>query len=1091
MALVSPGIQVTVTDQSNYVPSSNGTVPYILLATSENKTAPGGGLASGTLAVNAGKLYAITSQRDLVNTFGAPKFQQTASGAAVNGSEYNEYGLLAAYSALGVSNQVFVQRADIDLAELNGSTSRPSGIPDNGTYWLDSDSSQYGLYVWDASKQQFNNVSPLIDSKQKLFDVTPDPTVGAIGDYLIYTATVPMVTWYKNYANQWVVVGTDSWKLSIPAVTGALVTNVVGGSFTVNGATVTVSEAQTAEQIANAINSAVGASNVSGVFAHHVGDAVTIAVNTVANDDASVTIAGQTSVLAGVGLTAGKYYGAVVSFGQYYAQPAWGEFDDMPRPTNSVWVKVSRTGQGADFALNRYSTSTGQWSTVTVDNHESNADATYANDPTNGGFNIAIGTVWSKYDVRTVSWQLWYRKLTGVTVVTGFRPASEMLEGGSFSLQVTQPSKPGYDQTYSRTVSFPAGSTIDDFIVAIGTSIPNLRAAKDAEGRLVLTHKTGGDIRLYDVTGDALESMGLIYAQTPNGTVQSATNFYSSNSSGTGPFLGTNWAPLTYLVENTAPYISPDDGTLWYWNVPTHVDIMINDGTHWRGYRSEQLVRDVRGYELTNTDRNGVQIQTVAPSKQSDGVTDLVEGDLWIDSSNLEEFPVLYRYQKVNNALTWVLIDKTDKVSQNGIIFADARWSNVPSADPALDAIATTAELAVSDWVDPDAPDASLYPRGTLLFNTRASSYGVKKYVVNYFTEAAYPSPAVLPTFADTWVTVSGTRFGSNLPAFGRHAQRTVVINAMKAAIDSSTAIREEQNRFNLIACPGYPELIPNMVSLNNDRNNTGFIIGDTPMRLPATGTDIISWAQNSGSQTQTNESGLTNHDPYLAVYYPSGQTNDLSGNAVVVPPSHAMIRAFIRSDNASYPWFAPAGTRRGQLDNVNAVGYIDPASGSFVSIGVTQGLRDTMYANQINPLTYLQGAGLVAYGNKTTAATPSALDRINVSRLINYIRSQLDYLGRPYIFEPNDPITRNQIKTVTESLLNDIVSKRGITDYLVVCDSSNNTPDRIARNELYVDVAIQPTKDVEFIYIPIRLKNPGELESGNVASTLTAGTGA
>jgi phage tail sheath protein FI len=99
--------------------------------------------------------------------------------------------------------------------------------------------------------------------------------------------------------------------------------------------------------------------------------------------------------------------------------------------------------------------------------------------------------------------------------------------------------------------------------------------------------------------------------------------------------------------------------------------------------------------------------------------------------------------------------------------------------------------------------------------------------------------------------------------------------------------------------------------------------------------------------------------------------------------------------------------------------------------------------------------------------------------------------IARPFIFEPNDPITRNGILTVVNSLLNDLVAKRGITDYLAVCDSSNNTPERIARNELYVDVAIQPTKDVEFIYIPIRLKNPGEIQAGNLASASAVGTGA
>ena len=184
-----------------------------------------------------------------------------------------------------------------------------------------------------------------------------------------------------------------------------------------------------------------------------------------------------------------------------------------------------------------------------------------------------------------------------------------------------------------------------------------------------------------------------------------------------------------------------------------------------------------------------------------------------------------------------------------------------------------------------------------------------------------------------------------------------------------------------------------------------------------------------------------------------------------------------IKSDNASYPWFAPAGTRRGLVDNASAIGYIDSNTGRFISVGVTQGLRDTMYNNKINPLSVIPGAGLMVYGQKTLNPNPSALDRINVARLVNYVRRQLTISTRPFIFEPNDTITRNSVQTVVSGFLVDLVAKRGIYDYLVVCDDSNNTPSRIANNELWIDVAIQPIKAVEFIYIPIRLKNPGDLE--------------
>jgi phage tail sheath protein FI len=86
--------------------------------------------------------------------------------------------------------------------------------------------------------------------------------------------------------------------------------------------------------------------------------------------------------------------------------------------------------------------------------------------------------------------------------------------------------------------------------------------------------------------------------------------------------------------------------------------------------------------------------------------------------------------------------------------------------------------------------------------------------------------------------------------------------------------------------------------------------------------------------------------------------------------------------------------------------------------------------------------------------------------------------LAKPYIFEPNDKITRDEIKAQVESLLLELVGQRAIYDYIVVCDESNNTPSRIDRNELYIDIAIEPVKAVEFIYIPLRLKNTGEIAS-------------
>jgi phage tail sheath protein FI len=189
------------------------------------------------------------------------------------------------------------------------------------------------------------------------------------------------------------------------------------------------------------------------------------------------------------------------------------------------------------------------------------------------------------------------------------------------------------------------------------------------------------------------------------------------------------------------------------------------------------------------------------------------------------------------------------------------------------------------------------------------------------------------------------------------------------------------------------------------------------------------------------------------------------------------VLRSMALSDGVSFPWFAPAGTRRGKVSNATSIGYIDSETNEWQSISLNEGQRDTLYSVSVNPITELTGSGIVIFGQKTRAANASSLDRINVARLVVYLRGQLSKLAKPYIFEPNDKITRSELKSAAESIMLELIGHRGIYDYLVICDESNNTPSRIDRNELHLDIAIEPMKAVEFIYIPLRLKNTGEIK--------------
>lgn len=1124
MALTSPGVQVTIIDESNYIPAATNSVPYFLIATAQDKVAGSGtGVAAGTTAANANKVYLVTSQRDLTQTFGVPFFYKTTAGTAINGYELNEYGLLAAYSALGSTNRAYVQRVNIDLTELTGSLVRPTGDPDNGSWWFDTASTVWGIFEWNLTTGAFTNKVPaVITSSSNLSGGIPSESFGSIGDYAVDTTDTENPMYYKNSNNDWVLIGSDAWKTSWPTVQGTkTVTGTLTPGWTINinnqNVTVPSSPNNNLDGLVSDINNA----GIQGVTAANVDDKLAIYANSAATNDGSsadgqgiiyIDESSTTALMTALGITKGATYNApYLQQSPNYTVPRWKSTDTDPRPTGSVWFKTNTPNLGANLSVKRYSSSLDTWVAQTVTVYETPIAATAALDPSGGGKNIPANTVigWYNYAPeenvttglihQTQTLSLFYRPSTGALNVTGNVDNPTFTVGDQFTIATAAPGATTYGTAVTATIG--GSGTAADFVAAVSAAgVSGVSATIDSTGYIVFTQSNGNTIKLADASGDtALSDAGFNTAL--QGTYQDLDgNLYLSN-----------WYALDYTASATAPTVLPADGRLWYYSTTSQCDIMINDGVNgWVGYRNE--TNDVRGFNLSLTDPNGPLISASAPTEQSDG-TPLVYGDLWIDTSDLENYPLMRRWQTVDSVDQWVLIDNTDQTTENGVLFADARWSSTGNVNPVTDNYPTIKSLLTSNYLDVDAPDSALYPAGMLLFNTRRSGNNVKSFQVNYFnaqdwdyatwdstvsysvgaqvlysttlyvaiqagsnqnpsTQTAYWQP--LET--DTWVTASGNKSDGS-PYMGRQAQRIMIVNQLKSGVDANTDIREEQRQFNLLACPGYPEVINNLSSLNNDRGQTGFIVGDTPLRLPATGTDIAAYAAET-NQILTTE--------YAATFYPSCQTVDLSGSAVVQPPSHMMVRTIIRNDEVAFPWLAPAGTRRGVVDNADNIGYVDAATGEFVTLGVNQGLRDVLYENRINPITFVPGVGITNFGNKTSYDINSALNRINVARLVAFIRDRLQSIGKSYLFEPNDQITRNEISNSINSLMVDLVAKRGIYDYLVVCDETNNTPARIDANELWVDIAIEPTKAVEFIYIPVRLKNTGEIAAGVVASAQT-----
>ena len=1145
MALLSPGVQVTVVDQSQYIPAAVNSVPYILLATAQNKVSGTGvGVAAGTLQANANKVYLITSQRDLSATYGVPFFYKTTAGTPINGYELNEYGLLAAYSALGITNRAYVQRVDVDLAALTASLIRPVGTPPNGTYWLDTVNSLWGLFQWNQTTSAFTNQIPLVitDTTQlEPSSTVPLQSIGSIGDYAITATNINNPGYYKrggptasqtstselyDYYNTWVEVGSGDWQTAWPTVQSTLapVSLTATNTFTVNGSTITVpnSPNNTVTGVSNAINSAA----IAGVYSAHVDGKLQIYGNQSANGGGVVIIAAGTgTVLEDLGITADNYYVPTFLAAPNYSAPRWRTTDTRPEPTGSVWQRTNSVNLGANLSLKKYSTLLGTYVQQSCNIYLGSADATYQLDPSGGGKNIVAGTTMATTDPEfndpdTLGLQIFEKYSAGATVVTGSDDTpGPFVSGNTFSIAATIP---GQQATSASVTATLTGTTVADFLTAVSAAVGRstfasyVSASVNSSGAIVFTHSAGGQIVLKNLTGTPITTAGFT----------TATQFCRTGSNST--LILSYWvtAPtFTYTASNTGPDQDPANGTYWYYSATTQADIMVQNNGAWCGYQT--VTNDVRGDDLSLTNAAGPIFSTTAPTTQTNtSASPLVYGDLWINTSDLENYPVLNRWSNVEGVDQWVTINNTDQTTQNGIVFADARWSPNGIANPVTDTLPSITSLLTSNYLDLDAPDPTLYPQGTLLWNTRRSGFNVKEFQGNYFNTTDFYVPVYSSTTAyayndfvnyngtiyvatqsttgnaptnttywnpldaanggiNTWVTASGNR-NDGSPYMGRQAQRAIIVAALKSGIDSSVQAREEQRQFNLIACPQYPELMPNMVELNNDRKNTAFVIGDTPLRLGPDSTSLTAWHSNNDGAGLTTNDGQVSFDPYLGVFYPSCQTTDLSGSPVVQPPSHMMIRTIIRSDEIAYPWLAPAGTLRGVIDNAALLGYVNGQTGEFVTIGVSQTLRDVLYQLDINPITFIPGIGITNFGNKTATNVASALDRINVARLVAFIRGRLQEIGNQYLFEPNDQITRNQITNSCTSLMLDLVAKRGIYDYLVVCDLSNNSPATIDANELYVDIAIEPVKSVEFIYIPLRIQNTGSIAS-SVSTVATA----
>jgi len=272
-----------------------------------------------------------------------------------------------------------------------------------------------------------------------------------------------------------------------------------------------------------------------------------------------------------------------------------------------------------------------------------------------------------------------------------------------------------------------------------------------------------------------------------------------------------------------------------------------------------------------------------------------------------------------------------------------------------------------------------------------------------------------------------------------------------------------------------------NMVNLLANTDDYQFNVLLTPglfnLLQPSTVTTIIANTENRGdniyvldlvpansSVATTTTQALSRNTSYATSYWPWVQVVDPDlGSRVWVPASTVIGGVYAYNDTVSEPWFAPAGINRGGLSQVVRAEQKLPQSS-----------RDTLYTNKVNPIATFPGTGVVVYGQKTLQTRASALDRVNVRRLLIALKSYISQISNTLVFEQNTIATRNAFLSQVNPYLTSVQQKQGLYAFKVVMDDSNNTADVIDRNQLIGAIYIQPTKTAEFIYLNFNILPTG-----------------
>jgi hypothetical protein len=602
------------------------------------------------------------------------------------------------------------------------------------------------------------------------------------------------------------------------------------------------------------------------------------------------------------------------------------------------------------------------------------------------------------------------------------------------------------------------------FTPATSSVIPTSTAATSASATLSLNF-ISASVAASNSGSFGLNGITLYF--TGSNVTNTSTTIYINTSSFAGT-TATNYAATASSIINFSSSVSPYNLYFPYVSSSFSTSNLILTYTGSNGLTGNSQFY-VSG-STTTYFTGGTNTELLVLETLSEGELMNSTGSIYADGTLENGTSENYRWQVVSsntNDGTFSLVIRQGNDSNISPSILET-WNNLsldPTAPNYVEKVIGNQREVVS--YDPSSGEYYIQLNGNYINQSRyVRVKQVKVLTPSYFDNTGNPKSQYTGSLPTTSSGTFGSAVGKNIPTgvSGAYYENISNTNIQGLSADNYTSSisllsNKDAYKYNLLTAPGliadetnYPlhtPVVSDVISTVQDRGDSMTVID-----LVGYGSNIIPVTINA----------ITYNTSYAAAYWPWVQTIDPNTAQQIWVPASVMIPGvYAFSDSVSEPWFAPAGINRGVLSNVIRA-----------ERNLTQANRDLLYENNVNAIATFPNTGVVVFGQKTLQKKKSALDRVNVRRLLIELKNYISQVADTLVFEQNNTITRNNFLAQVNPYLASVQQRQGLTDFRVIMDDSNNPPNVVDQNQLVGQIYLQPTKTAEFIILDFNVLPTG-----------------